>query len=260
MTRRSANRSRRKSCQSCADSKVKCDLQKPCSKCKARGRECVYLSLATRNGRGKARDHDSASGSSASPPQDSPTDPDASKKSSTDTTPSTDFVIPASVIDSTSPETAATSNSSSPLNGAFSNDTNIVAVVSPSHNEEERGYFTELFSSQMYDNLFTDLFTSSFDKNPSVPGQHFQQDPTAVITDRLESTAIDHAMLGTFVDPSTPTGPSQLAMYIMPSVPLPFNPMTSIPEHELLEAVNGPASTVQLRGLPSIAEYYEYST
>ncbi|KAH9839436.1 uncharacterized protein C8Q71DRAFT_856049 [Rhodofomes roseus] len=39
-----ANRSRRKSCKACADSKVKCDLQQPCSKCQARGRECVYVS------------------------------------------------------------------------------------------------------------------------------------------------------------------------------------------------------------------------
>lgn len=41
---RNANRSRRKSCKACADSKVKCDLQQPCSKCQARGRECVYVS------------------------------------------------------------------------------------------------------------------------------------------------------------------------------------------------------------------------
>lgn len=41
---RTANRSRRKSCKACADSKVKCDLQQPCSKCQTRGRECVYVS------------------------------------------------------------------------------------------------------------------------------------------------------------------------------------------------------------------------
>ena len=35
-------RSRRKSCQACADSKIKCDQQQPCSKCKARNRECIY--------------------------------------------------------------------------------------------------------------------------------------------------------------------------------------------------------------------------
>ncbi|GJE97723.1 fungal-specific transcription factor domain-containing protein [Phanerochaete sordida] len=38
-----ANRSRRKSCQACADGKTKCDLQQPCSRCTARGCECTYL-------------------------------------------------------------------------------------------------------------------------------------------------------------------------------------------------------------------------
>ncbi|KAF9046217.1 hypothetical protein BJ165DRAFT_1345120 [Panaeolus papilionaceus] len=37
------NRSRRKSCQACAESKVKCNLQHPCSKCSARGRECIFI-------------------------------------------------------------------------------------------------------------------------------------------------------------------------------------------------------------------------
>ncbi|VDB95376.1 unnamed protein product [Peniophora sp. CBMAI 1063] len=36
------SRSRRRSCQACAALKVKCDLRAPCSKCKARSRECVY--------------------------------------------------------------------------------------------------------------------------------------------------------------------------------------------------------------------------
>ncbi|KDQ49545.1 hypothetical protein JAAARDRAFT_42772 [Jaapia argillacea MUCL 33604] len=41
-----ANRSRRKSCQACADSKIKCDLQSPCSKCRSRNRECIYVGVA----------------------------------------------------------------------------------------------------------------------------------------------------------------------------------------------------------------------
>ncbi|KAJ7615656.1 fungal-specific transcription factor domain-containing protein [Mycena polygramma] len=36
------NRSRRKSCEACAESKIKCNLQLPCAKCAARGRECVF--------------------------------------------------------------------------------------------------------------------------------------------------------------------------------------------------------------------------
>lgn len=37
------NKSRRKSCQACAESKVKCNLQYPCSKCSSRGRECIFI-------------------------------------------------------------------------------------------------------------------------------------------------------------------------------------------------------------------------
>ncbi|KAJ6614785.1 hypothetical protein B0H10DRAFT_125309 [Mycena sp. CBHHK59/15] len=39
---RSVNRSRRKSCEACAESKIKCNLQYPCAKCTSRGRECVF--------------------------------------------------------------------------------------------------------------------------------------------------------------------------------------------------------------------------
>ncbi|KAK0462101.1 uncharacterized protein EV420DRAFT_1666265 [Desarmillaria tabescens] len=39
----SAHRSRRKSCQACAESKVKCNLQYPCSKCVSRGKKCVFI-------------------------------------------------------------------------------------------------------------------------------------------------------------------------------------------------------------------------
>ncbi|KZT25432.1 hypothetical protein NEOLEDRAFT_1092876 [Neolentinus lepideus HHB14362 ss-1] len=38
-----ANRSRRKSCEACAESKIKCDLEQPCSKCVSRDRECIYI-------------------------------------------------------------------------------------------------------------------------------------------------------------------------------------------------------------------------
>ncbi|KAK2467849.1 hypothetical protein APHAL10511_000144 [Amanita phalloides] len=38
----STSRTRRKSCISCMESKIKCDRQYPCSKCVARGRECLF--------------------------------------------------------------------------------------------------------------------------------------------------------------------------------------------------------------------------
>lgn len=47
-SRSHANRTRRRSCQACADSKVKCDLQRPCSKCQARGKECVFVIRSSR--------------------------------------------------------------------------------------------------------------------------------------------------------------------------------------------------------------------
>lgn len=37
------NRSRRKSCEACAESKIKCTLTYPCAKCTARGRACVFV-------------------------------------------------------------------------------------------------------------------------------------------------------------------------------------------------------------------------
>jgi len=37
-----SSRSRKRSCQACTSLKVKCDLRQPCSKCRARGRGCVY--------------------------------------------------------------------------------------------------------------------------------------------------------------------------------------------------------------------------
>ena len=44
------SRSRKRSCQACTSLKVKCDLRQPCSKCRARGRECFY---ATEEGQGE---------------------------------------------------------------------------------------------------------------------------------------------------------------------------------------------------------------
>ncbi|KDQ50554.1 hypothetical protein JAAARDRAFT_199949 [Jaapia argillacea MUCL 33604] len=59
-------RSRRKSCQSCAESKIKCDLKQPCTKCVSRGRECVFINDPSR----LASRPPSSSGAS---PRESPT-------------------------------------------------------------------------------------------------------------------------------------------------------------------------------------------
>lgn len=43
------NRTRRKSCISCTESKIKCDRQYPCAKCTTRGRECLFASPGKRH-------------------------------------------------------------------------------------------------------------------------------------------------------------------------------------------------------------------
>ncbi|CDO72789.1 hypothetical protein BN946_scf184994.g42 [Trametes cinnabarina] len=88
-----------------------------------------------------------------------------------------------------------------------------LAVPAPSGETleaQERGYLSELFSSEMYDNLFADLFTSSFQKNPLVPGQHFSRDDTTSLTDRLETTVIGSSRQDMFYN-----APAQLAIYDM---------------------------------------------
>ena len=108
------NRSRRKSCQvsnsqsysrvfainrtqACAESKVKCNLQKPCSKCSSRGRECVFINdpEASRNRKmAKKAAHPSHS---PSPNQaDSPESP-SSLPSLGPSSPSATFSIPTQV-------------------------------------------------------------------------------------------------------------------------------------------------------------------
>ncbi|KAJ7616001.1 hypothetical protein FB45DRAFT_1064171 [Roridomyces roridus] len=70
----SINRSRRKSCEACAESKIKCNLQYPCAKCISRGRECIFQNdpEESRNGAKAA----SSSSSSRTSPQ--PTRPPTS--------------------------------------------------------------------------------------------------------------------------------------------------------------------------------------
>ncbi|KAJ7436488.1 hypothetical protein B0H11DRAFT_2110335 [Mycena galericulata] len=62
----SANRSRRKSCEACAESKIKCNLQYPCSKCTSRGRKCVFQNDPA-EARMKKRSKGSESAAASSP-------------------------------------------------------------------------------------------------------------------------------------------------------------------------------------------------
>ncbi|KAJ7712366.1 hypothetical protein B0H16DRAFT_1625176 [Mycena metata] len=121
----SVNRSRRKSCEACAESKIKCNLQLPCAKCTSRGRECVF-----RNDPEKSRNRVSARGSkhsshSAEPEEEersaSPTPPaspkisEASSSRTTSTSPSSHFLSLPALSESTSSE----SNHSSPRSEDF---------------------------------------------------------------------------------------------------------------------------------------------
>ncbi|KAI0661266.1 fungal-specific transcription factor domain-containing protein [Cubamyces menziesii] len=199
-----ANKSRRKSCQSCADSKVKCDLQRPCSRCKTRNRECVYTNALTsmpevdstaREGRSSSSRGDSSLGSSPSAQgeivNDAPSVSQSLESLSTTASIASLASIPAEGSSGSSyhtmPTTATMPNAAEQQ---YNYQTTAITPAPTNHTPEERAYLSELFSSQMYDNLFSDLFTSSFQKNPTIPGQHFHQDPAAVLTDRLESTAL----------------------------------------------------------------------
>ncbi|KAI0674809.1 fungal-specific transcription factor domain-containing protein [Trametes maxima] len=239
-----ANRSRRKSCRSCADSKVKCDLQKPCGRCKTRNRECVYARSAPNV------PEESTSGRSQSSPDAAPAE------SSSSSSPPVQRTSPSAVIPSPRsstgllPETATAPSSTSHDPSVDASATTFDSV------EGEKAYPAEVFSSEMYDNLFTDLFTSNFEKNPIVPGHHFHQDPTALLTDRLHSTGIGSLAPDAFYD-----APIQLAMYAtgMPTLAssLPLDPLGNL---------NGPLLDVpQLLiprpitpGDPSHAELHEY--
>ncbi|KAF8893927.1 fungal-specific transcription factor domain-containing protein [Infundibulicybe gibba] len=44
-----SNRTRRKSCVACMESKIKCDRQYPCSKCTTRGKECIFAGSGRRS-------------------------------------------------------------------------------------------------------------------------------------------------------------------------------------------------------------------
>ncbi|KAI1785380.1 hypothetical protein LXA43DRAFT_1038459 [Ganoderma leucocontextum] len=271
----SANRSRRKSCQSCAHSKVKCDLGRPCSKCKARGRECVYLHGP---GAGSSPEATGSPQNSTSSPESSSTSPtapsmqqDASPEAAT--SPQGSSRSPSTLSNLTTSHdlpngASAASSFSVPVGGLDTNatlatfDTNALVAVptAGSQNAEEKAYFTELFSSEMYDNLFADLFTSSFQKNPTVPGHHFNMDPTSILIDRLESTGIDQALF----DYVSGMQSASLAMYPNLSDPVfPSDPLESIPEQEIVEPLLPPPPVEQSvkvlqPEMPSVAEYYQF--
>ncbi|KAJ3535347.1 hypothetical protein NM688_g6992 [Phlebia brevispora] len=112
-----ANRSRRKSCQACADGKTKCDLQQPCSRCKARDRECVYVRTPATKARRSPADASQATASSSRSPEDTtaglplmPNHPQATIPSSAgpSSSPAVDNVTPSPSAPEIYPSTSGT--------------------------------------------------------------------------------------------------------------------------------------------------------
>ncbi|KAI0743495.1 hypothetical protein C8Q80DRAFT_1324466 [Daedaleopsis nitida] len=265
----SANKTRRKSCKSCAESKVKCDLQRPCSKCKARGRECVYASTssvargsgAARNSPNEASSPEATTTPSGSSSHDSP--PAAGPSSQTSTSSAAQptgatLSFPSDILDDLSALTSLTpctssledpsaSTTSTLLNGTLAS-TSLIPQIGQ---DGEEDVYRELFSSEMYDGLFSNVFTSSFEKNPLVPGQHFHQDPTSILIDRFETTGISQATMDMFFGM-----PAQLALYSVPSDPTPVDPHSSIPETEMAGLQQALAPYTEM---PTISEMYQYT-
>ena len=298
-TYRSSSRSRRKSCQSCADSKVRCDLQRPCSKCKARGRECVYTNAPSAGSSARKNSsrndgsspEDTTSPASSSSQQGSSPEAGSSSQTSTSSTDgisgtTAELTFPSDLFGDLSTLTSFPSSTSVDHPAASVNDllssgrptdplsaallggdstttqttggklsaAEAAALIQNGQLSQSNAQgnmdeaYSSLFSNTMYDGLFGNVFTS-FQKNPAVPGQHFQDDPTSILTDRLEATGIDQAAMNMFFDTA-----AQLAIYPSLFQPLQVDPHASIPETEISEAL-----TVRSQ-MPSVPEMYEYST
>ncbi|TFK81381.1 hypothetical protein K466DRAFT_667145 [Polyporus arcularius HHB13444] len=288
----SANRSRRKSCQSCAESKVKCDLQRPCAKCKARGRECVYANgtAADSPEAGSSSQQEGSSPEATTSPsgssqnQGSPPEAAQLSQASTSIAGSTPSTIPnlsssSDLFSGLASLSAFTpvSSSSTPLPTSTVNFDPLAAAVlstpaGPSTNnlisttlavsingngndqDTDEKMYGDLFSNEMYDGLFSDVFTTSFQKNPAVPGQHFLQDPTAMLTDRLESIVVDPTMMEAFFN-----NPAMLAIYSTPSPSVfPYADPTAIPESEVNEAMSQTQAMTAIKDWPTLPEMYEF--
>ncbi|KAH7920694.1 hypothetical protein BV22DRAFT_1050168 [Leucogyrophana mollusca] len=83
----SLNRTRRRSCQACAESKVKCDLVQPCSKCQSRGKDCVFSVRSVRRGTSESIQDTKPSIDAPPTPSEASTSPGATSPSSGDPSP-----------------------------------------------------------------------------------------------------------------------------------------------------------------------------
>ncbi|KAI0776734.1 fungal-specific transcription factor domain-containing protein [Trametes elegans] len=220
----SGSRSKKRSCQSCAKGKVKCDMQQPCARCGARGYECVYPASLPPASEEAQRVHEPASSSAPS----------------------------MGSIDVLAFQAPGTSAASTGFPHSAGSSLDMRPTPTSTQAMDEHTYLSELFSTEMFDDLFSDVFMSSFDKHPSIPGRHFHQDSTPLITDQLDSTAAG------FSNPLGYDAPAQLAIYDTP----PSDPPFSLTEFEnFLNAVPmslTPAPSPEPSGQPTAAELNDY--
>ncbi|KAH9926668.1 uncharacterized protein BXZ73DRAFT_102920 [Epithele typhae] len=162
-----------------------------------------------------------SSGSSSS--QDSPEASGSGQgAASTKTSPIADFAMPATLLDNfaasmTGFGTLDASRCRRPLPkqprlhpalSRFAGSSNTALATTDGTSEDERAY-SDVFSS-----------TQIFEKHPSIPGQHFMQDPTMLLTDRMD-------------------GPTQLGIYSLPAtMGATPDPMEHIPETEIMESTS----------------------
>ncbi|RDB14606.1 Zinc finger protein klf1 [Hypsizygus marmoreus] len=143
-----ANRSRRKSCQACAESKVKCNLQYPCSKCSSRGRECIFINdpEASRLKKNAAKRKLSLSTSSTSG-STSPTSASAPASVLPDSMTSSPMDFP-SVFPSFNPTTPVSSHSLLPSTAGIYDMPSLVSPGSSSTSSSLSSPRSEFFDNQ----------------------------------------------------------------------------------------------------------------
>ncbi|KIY43290.1 hypothetical protein FISHEDRAFT_53788 [Fistulina hepatica ATCC 64428] len=140
---------RRKACVACTESKIKCDREIPCSKCKARDRTCIYPAATKRTQSRRRLGHtarpitvDSAASTSANPPADSGS-PEAAAASKSEVN---SFLEGASAASSSFDAGSSASPNTAPSNAA--------SVPTRSH-------LSAMYQNNMFQPFFSEVFGQS---------------------------------------------------------------------------------------------------
>ncbi|KAH9949016.1 hypothetical protein B0H21DRAFT_689061 [Amylocystis lapponica] len=246
----SVPRSRRKSCQGCAESKVKCDLQQPCSKCKSRNRDCIYISghsAAT----GTQSSHSRAATASSAPKQSNTSSVSEPSSSTTPFRSSPEYVdaFPSGLedkdgmnaallealhsnrlpMDFASPAPYATAQ---PVNFFVDSLSTFSRIDRPdAHVQSPQN---SLFSNELFDDLLGGLFTPSQQQTASSSGLHSGNDFSSAAPPNnrvpynvdfgLWHEVVDQQMAPTVPDPlETILGDRYKPMQVLPQPPQAFS-------------------------------------